>query len=102
MPEPAPDPVAACLDDAKKRYEAFGESDAMPRLLAALDVVLAKAAEWDQIAAKLDEYADRADQNGGGERAQHLDGRAYGHRDSAKSLREAISAALLGEVPTDG
>jgi hypothetical protein len=38
--DPIPDQVTAYLDDAQKRYRAFGESDAMPRLLAAVEAVL--------------------------------------------------------------
>ena len=34
------DPLAAYLDDVAKRYRVFGESDAMPRLLAAVEAAL--------------------------------------------------------------
>lgn len=36
------DAVAAYLDDVAKRYRVFGESDAMPRLLAAVEAALAE------------------------------------------------------------
>ena len=43
---PTPDPVAAALDEIRKRWDAFGEADATPRLLAALDAARAEAASF--------------------------------------------------------
>ena len=38
----SPDQVTAYLDDAQKRWDAFGEADSLPRLIKALNAVLAK------------------------------------------------------------
>lgn len=40
--DPAPDQVSAYLDDAQKRWDTFGEADSLPRLLKALNAVLAQ------------------------------------------------------------
>lgn len=116
MPDPTPDPLAAYLAEVRARYTNVNYSIATEsprmlqaavdstsdtlRLLAALDAVLAKAAEWDEIAATLDGHSDRAEKASQTRRSEWLSGRAQGHEDSAKALREAISRALLGEVPT--
>ena len=42
----ADDRVAVYLDDARSRYEVFGESDTMPALLAFAEAALALAQKW--------------------------------------------------------
>jgi hypothetical protein len=97
-PTPTPDQVNAYLDDAQKRYQVFGESDAMPRLLAAVEAVLKLAEEWKATSAQLGEMAERADARGADPlRTTLMDARAQAYQDNAQALSEAISAALLGE-----
>lgn len=114
MADQTPDPVAAGLEAVKERAEALCAShadedcegtsepctghDAL-RLVAAVEAVLALAGDWS---AKAQEIADKItlDANDAGIAMRllvHSD-----HQKHAKALREAISAALLGEVPTDG
>lgn len=72
------DHLSAALDEIRQRWEVFGEADAVPRLLAALEAVL--------------ELADEAvpvDRDYGGE--------PIWWNLTPAGLREAISRALLGK-----
>ena len=76
------DRLAAYLDDARSRYEVFRESDTLPALLDAVEAALKLASELDA--------EDGYDAS---------DGKALGHAVSrGDRIREAISAALLGEA----
>lgn len=76
--DPGPDALAAYLDDARKRWDVFGEADSMPRLLAAVEAGLSVAGRWQSF--------------GDGHDAQS---------ECARELREAISRELLGEGKPD-
>jgi hypothetical protein len=69
-----------------------------PRLLAAVDALLALAADWNETGAKLHDAAERADARGAlPERTNLMDGRAQAYQDCAASLREYVARFLLGE-----
>ena len=72
MPETPSTEVAAFLADARKRWEVFGEADAFPALVAAVEAVLAKADEWARFGAPGDAQSE-----------------------CAEDVREAIAAELL-------
>jgi hypothetical protein len=74
----------------------------VPRLLAAIEAVLALAADWDETGAKLHDAAERASDRGAlPERTNLMDGRAQAHQDCAASLRDCVSRSLLGEDKPD-
>ena len=71
----------------------------VPRLAAALEAVLALAADWSETGAKLAAAADRAAERGAlPERTNLMDGRAQAHQDCAAALRDHVRTALLGET----
>jgi hypothetical protein len=101
------DQVATYLAEANRvvhdRYANAGERAAFaPRLLAAVEAVLATAADWQETIIKLDAVAERAADNGQHHRTCLLNGRAQAHEDNVRAVREAISRVLLGEGESGG
>lgn len=94
MPDPIPGQLTAFLEDTEKRYRVFGESDAMPRLLAAIESGQKLIAGWKAKAAQLDAAADRVPDGQPGGILKFA--RAQAYEDCARELREALTAALLG------
>jgi len=120
-----PDPLASTLAGVQQRADAAAAMDIdvlaafngvsiggviaasavdVPPLLAAVEAVLEEAADWTKTAAILDGKAERALDTGklsGPATSALLSGRAQAYQDCAQALREAITAALLGEGAGD-
>lgn len=96
MSETSADPVAAELDDIRKRWDVFGEADGLPRLLATVDAVLTLIDAWASTTADLRRLlaADpSANSPTKAARAANISTRDQ----VVKELREAITRELLGE-----
>jgi hypothetical protein len=79
------DRVTAALDEIRKRYTVWGESDGLPALLAALDGVMKLVNEWSTLVPS---------------RSVTEEDRMITRQICADKLREAISAGLRGEGGT--